>query len=252
MVFRNFLIKMLISTGFLMIFSTKFVDVTVGERLSEYPLETAWKATGIPLREVSTESWLKLNERRLSLYELKALAEEIQKKLNLKPRTKMLAGEEENFSYVSFEGIQPNGTNVSFTLQSIRNDGVSETQLGIYTTHFGEVKNLRRYLQNLKGTIISLGSDLDFSVVFSGERSGKIPPALVRELSGRAFRKINAELVDSAFEDDISNQIGFSSLLKESVEIDTRRINVEFNTRYDRVRNTTQIILATPRATDGV
>lgn len=249
---RDFLIKMLISTGFLMIFSTKFVDVTVGERLSEYPLETAWKATGIPLREINTESWLKLNERRLSLYELKALAKEIQKKLNLKPRTKMLAGEGENFSYVSFEGIQPNGTNVSLTLQSTRNDGVSETQLGIYTIHFGEVKNLRRYLQNLKGTIIGLGSDLDFNVVFSGERPGKIPPALVRELSGRAFRKINAELVDSAFEDDISNQTGFSKLIKESVEIDTRRINVEFNTRYDRVRNTTQIILATPRATDGV
>ena len=226
--------------------------MTIGERLAEYPLETAWKATGIPLREVNTESWLKLNESRLSLSQLKLFAEEIQKKLNLRLRTKMLTGEEEYFSYVSFEGTQPNGTNVSITIQSTRIDEVSETQIGIYTVHSGEIKNLRRYIQDLRGVITGLGSDLDFNVVFSGERPGKIPPALVRELSGRAFRKLNAELVDSAFEDDNSNQIGFSRLIKESVEIDTRRINVEFDTRYDRVRNITQIILAAPRATGGV
>ena len=249
---RNFLIKMLISTGFLMIFSTKFVDVTIGERLSEYPLETAWKATGIRLREVNTESWLKLNDSRLSLYQLKRSAEEIQKKLNLKLRTKMLTGEEEYFSYVSFEGIQPNGTNVSITIQSTRIDGISETQMGVYTIHSGELKNLRQYIQDLRGKIIDLGSDLDFNVVFIGERPGKIPPALVRELSGRAFRKLNAELVDSAFEDDNSNQIGFSRLIKESVEIESRRINIEFDTRYDRDRNITQIMLATPRITGGV
>ncbi|MGE5604996.1 MAG: YwmB family TATA-box binding protein [Bacteroidota bacterium] len=249
---RSFLVKMLISAGFLMIFSTKFVDVTIGERLYEYPLETAWKATGIPLREVNTESWLKLNDSRLSLSQLKRFAEDIQKKLNLRLKTKMLAGEEEYFSFVSFEGTQPNGTNVSITIQSTRIDGVSETQMGIYTIHSGEMKNLRQYIQNLRGIIISLGSDLDFNVVFIGERPGKIPPTLVRELSGRAFRKINAELIDSAFEDDNSYQTGFSRLIKESVEIDTRRINVEFDTRYDRIRNVTQIILATPRATDGV
>lgn len=252
MVIRNFLVKMLISTGFLMIFSTKFVDVTIGERLYEYPLETAWNATGIPLREVNTESWLKLNDSRLSLSQLKRFAEEIQKKLNLKPRTKMLAGEEESFSYVSFEGIQPNGTNVSITIQSTRIDGISETQMGVYTIHFGEMKNLRQYIQNLRGTIISLGSDLDFNVVFIGEQNGKIPQTLVRELSGRAFRKINAKLIDSAFEEDNSNQIGFSGLIKESVQIDDHRINIEFDTRYDRVRNITQIILATPRVTGGV
>jgi hypothetical protein len=249
---RNFLVKMPISTGFLMVVSIKFVDVTIGERLYEYPLETAWKATGVALSEVSTESWLKINDRRQSLYQLKQIGAELQKKLNIRLKTKILTGEEENFSYVSFEGIQPNGTNVSISLQSTMIDDVSETQLGIYTVHSGAIKNLRRYIQELREKINSLGSDLDFKVVFSGEHSGRIPPTLVRELSGRAFRKIKAELVDSAFEDGNSNQVGFSRLIKESVQVETRRINIEFGTRYDRDRNTTQIILATPRATGDV
>ena len=75
---------------------------------------------------------------------------------------------------------------------------------------------------------------------------------LIRELSGRAFRKINAELVDSAFEGGNSNQKAFSSLIKEAVEIDAHKVNVEFGARYDQDQNMTQIILATPGTTGGV
>ena len=250
--FQKYLLKMLLSAGFLLIFSTKFIDVTIGERLCEYPLETAWKATGIPLREVDTEAWMKLNDRRLSLYELKTIAGQIQKKLNLRLKTKMLTGEQDDFSYLSFEGIQPNGTSVTITIQTTRTEEIAETQLGIYTVHAGEMENLRQYIRDLREKLVSLSDEVDFSVVFIGERSGRISPTLVRELSGRAFRKVNAELVDSAFEEGNSNQRGYSSLIKDSVDIETRRVNIEFDTRYDQVRNITQIIIATPRATDGV
>lgn len=249
---RNFLIKMLLSAGFLLIFSTKFIDVTIGERLYEYPLETAWKATGVPLREVNTEAWMKLNDRRLSIFELKELAGQVQKKLDLRLKTKMSAGEEEDFSYLSFEGAQSNGTSVTITIQSIRSGELSETQLGVNTVHVGEVTNLRGYINDLRQNLAALGSGLDFNVAFVGERSGKVPQSMVRELSGRAFRKLKAELVASAFEEGNSNQIGFSNLIKDSVEVDAHVVNVEFDTRYDRARNLTQIILATPRATDGV
>ncbi len=249
---RNFFLKMLLSAGFLLLFSTKFVDVTIGERLYEYPLESAWKATGIPLREINTAAWMKLNNRRLSLYELKEIARQIQRKLNLRLKTKMLTGEQDDFSYLSYEGIQPNGTSVTITIQTTMTEEISETQLGVYTVHVGEMNNLRRYIQDLRAKLASLSSDLDFNVVFIGERLGRISPTLVRELSGRAFRKINAELLDSAFEDGNSNQIGFSSLIKDSVDLETRQVNIEFDTRYDHVRNTTQIMLASPRANDGV
>ncbi len=249
---KNFFIKMLLSVGFLLLFSVKFVDVTIGEKLYEYPLETAWKATGIPLREVETEAWMRLNNRRISFYELKEVAGEIQKKLKLRAKTKMVTGEQDDFGYLSFEGVQPNGTNVTITIQSISSGDYNETQLGVNTVYTGEMNNLRGYIQDLQEQLASLGSNLDFNVIFSGERSGKISQTLVRELSGRAFRKINAELIDSAFEEGNSYQKAYSKLIKDSVEIDTRPVNIEFDTRYDQNQNITQIILATPRATDGV
>lgn len=249
---RSYMLKMLLSAGFLLLFSTKFVDVTIGERLYEYPLETAWKATGIPLREVDTEAWLKLNDRRVSIYELKEIAGRIQKKLKLRTKTEMIIGEEEDFCYLSFEGIQSNGTNVTITIQSLASGEFTETQLGVNTIHNGTMSNLRGYILDLQEQLGSLGSDLNFNVVFIGERSGRISQVLIRELSGRAFRKINAELVDSAFEGGNSNQKAFSGLIKETVEIDTHKVNVEFDTRYDQNQNITQIILATPGTTGGV
>ncbi|NLW46722.1 MAG: hypothetical protein GXY86_05250 [Firmicutes bacterium] len=249
---RGYLLKMLLSIGFLLLFSTKFVDVTIGERLYEYPLETAWKATGIPLQEVDTEAWLKLNDRRVSIYELKEIAGGLRKKLKLRLKTEMIIGEEKDFCYLSFEGIQGNGTNVTVTIQSLANGEFAETQLGVNTIYTGNMNNLREYIRDMRGQLAHLGSDLNFNVVFIGERSGRIPPLLIRELSGRAFRKINAELVDSAFEDGNSNQKAFSGLIKEAVEIDTHKINVEFDTRYDQNHNITQIILATPGTTGGV
>lgn len=249
---RNYILKMLLSAGFLLLFSTKFVDVTIGERLYEYPLETAWKATGIPLQEVDTEAWLKLNDRRVGIYELKEIAGRIRKKLKLRTKTEMVTGEEENFCYLSFEGVQSNGTDVTITIQSLANGEFTETQLGVNTIYTGAMSNLRGYIQDLREQLAGLGSDLNFNVIFIGERSGRISPPLIRELSGRAFRKINAELVDSAFEDGNSNQKAFSGLIKESVEVDTHKVNVEFDTRYDRNQNITQITLATPGTTGGV
>lgn len=249
---RNFFMKILFSAIFILLFSTKFVDVTVGERLYEYPLETAWKATGIPLQEIDIEAWMKLNDRRLTLYELREIAGRIQKKLNLRLKTGMITGEQDDFCYLAFEGTQPNGTSVTITIQSSRFGEISETQLGVNTIHIEEVNNLREYIRDFREKLAGLGEDLDFNVVFIGEHKGKIPAVLVRELSGRAFRKLKAELVNSAFEEDSSIQRGLSGLIKEKVEIDACVANVEFSTRYDRARNITQIILAAPRAIGGV
>ncbi len=249
---KSFIVKMSLSAVFLLFFSIRFVDLTIGEKITEYPLEIAWKATGLPLKEVATETWLKLNDRWLSIYDLQQTADEIKQKLLFTSKTKPIFGEQNEFNYLFFEGIQSDGTIVTVTLQSTSSDGIGETQMGINTTHNGNINNLRLYINALKTKITKVGKGPHINVLLLGERSGKISPLLVKELTGKAFHKIEATLVDSGYTDGNSSQKGYTSLINDFINHNNKRVNVEIGTRYDEARNITEIIIATPNLTDGV
>jgi hypothetical protein len=251
---KKYMLNMGLSALFLVIFSVRFVDVTIGEKLFEFPLETAWKVTGIPLTEINVEAWMKLNDQWLSANDLKRLAPEMAKQLELTKEGQLTAGVQTGYSFASFEGTQRDGTVVTVTLQSSNAGTEYETQLGIITAHDGQINNLRHYIESLKKTITQLNPkrEIHFSVEFQGKRPGKITPLFIKDLSGRAFRKIDAEFVESGFENGASSQKGYTQLIPESIIYNFKRINIEICTRYDETRNLTEIIMATPNSTDGV
>ena len=246
------LVRLSLAAIFLLFFSLRFVDVTIGEKLYEYPLETAWKATGLALTEVSTETWMKLNDRWLTVTELKTVAEQIKGKLNISEKTRMTTGQQGEFNFVCFEGTRGDGTQVTITLQSADTDATRETQLGINTIYNGPVNNLRRYIEVLKGYIITLGSNAHFSVVLEGKRRGKITPLLIRELSGRAFQKVAAVAVESSYQNGCSSDKGYTKLIQDEITYNFKKVNIEFSTRYDETEDLTQVLIATPNLTDGV
>ncbi|HEX3043386.1 MAG TPA: YwmB family TATA-box binding protein [Bacillota bacterium] len=251
---KKYLLNMGLSALFLVIFSIRFVDVTIGEKLFEFPLETAWKVTGLPLTEINVEAWMKLNDQWLSAGELKGMAPEIAKQLELNKETSLTAGAQSGYSFASFEGTQRDGTVITITLQSSNDETEHETQLGIITAHDGHINNLRHYIESLKAAISLLNPkrEIHFSVEFQGQRSGKITPLFIKDLSGRAFQKIDAELVESGYVNGASSQKGYTRLIHEAIVYNFKRINIEICTRYDETRNLTEIIMATPNSTDGV
>ncbi|MCL6589065.1 MAG: YwmB family TATA-box binding protein [Firmicutes bacterium] len=251
---KKYLARMGLSTVFLLIFSVRFVDVTIGEKLFEFPLETAWKVTGIPLAEVRVEAWMKLNDQWLAAPDLNRMARTLSRKLGFAKEGPITAGEQTGYSFASFEGVQRDGTLITITIQSAHNGVEHETQLGIITAHDGRIKDLRHYINALKTTVSGLNpkGKIHFSVEFQGQRPGKISPLLAKDISGRAFRKIEAGLVDSGFTDGASSQKGYTRLIPEATVYNFRRINIEICTRYDPARDLTEIIMATPNSSDGV
>lgn len=248
---KNFIIKMSLSGLFLLLFSLRFVDMTIGETIIEHPLETAWKATGLPLKEISTGTWMKYNDQWLNVYDLKISAEAIKAKLKLTTRTPFTMGQQNEFNYISFQGMCHDGTEVTVTLQSGSSGGTGETQLGINTSYYGKMKNVREYVRSWKSRLAQLGNQPHISVIFAGEKPGKIKAVRVRDITGRAFRKINARLITSGFAGENSSHKGYTHLINDFVIINNSRINVEIETRYDEARNVTEIIMASPNITDG-
>ncbi|HBE78055.1 MAG TPA: hypothetical protein DDW65_09800 [Firmicutes bacterium] len=249
--FKSFMIKMIWASAFLAIFSLKFVDVSIGKLQNEYPLEAGWKAVGLPLQAVETETWLQFNKQWMSVYELKQLISSLQNKLGIITHSKPTYGEQDGMTYASLEGKTNDNTSVIITIQSMITDNSSETQLGVNTNHDGGVANLIGYVSGMKNRIMAIGKEPHFKVLLFGEYKGKLAQNVIKEFSSRVFNKIKAELVDSSYEAGNSTQKGFSKLIPDQVTYDSKQMNIEIGTRYDRERNITQIVLASPNLSDG-
>lgn len=249
---KTFLVKMLIALLSLVLFSIRFVDATIGESLYEHPLETAWKETGITLEAVSTEAWFKVNDRWLTVVELKELSREVERLFGMRLRSERLCGEENDFTYVSFEGIQPDQTVVTVTLQSTKAYGAQETQMGIYTFRNGRVANLRQYLTHLESLVKQMAGDNHFAIVLEGSVQGKITGAVVREMTGKAFRKLGAQLVEAHHEAAGSMTKGYSGRLPYVDRSSQQPVNLVISTIYDEVRKVTDVVMATPALSGNV
>lgn len=249
---KKFLLKLTISAIILLAFSLKFNDVTIGENIIEYPLETAWKATGLPIKEIATESWMRVGRQWQSIPELKDIAGRVKRQLSLTVIGKETTGGNGEFCYISFEGRQSDQTSVAVTIQSLFSDGVPETQMGISTSHEGEIANLRSYIKSIQASIEGLGSDVRFNLMLEGERAGKLAPDNIREISSLAFRRIHADLVDAGHQGPNSSYKGYTRLLNQAIRVNSQKINIEFGTRYDPARNSTHVLMATPNLQDGI
>ncbi len=247
---KSFLIKMSLALAFLALFSLKLVDISIGEFHQEYPLETGWKAVGLPLQEISTETWMQLNRKWMSVYELKQLTQKLQGKLGMTNRVKPTCGQQDGMTYASFENKINDGTVITLTIQSMRDETSDETQLGINTSLAGPTKDVGGYISHLENLIAGIGGEPHVKVMLSGEYKGQLTANVIKEFSSRVFQKMNADFVESSYVAGNSNQKGYSHLIKESTTYENKKFNVEICTRYDGERNITQIILATPSFND--
>jgi hypothetical protein len=250
-VLKRYLIKLLLAAGFLLLFSLRFVDTTIGADVWEDPLESGWRTTGLPLEEVDTETWLKLNNRWLKVAELEQLAQQIMAKLRMRPQTTPVSGVQDNYSFISFEGNCSDGTHVTVTIQSCRQQHRNETQMGVYTARMHPGNNLRAYLENLKTSLRKLGKGGNTAVIMSSKWRGELKRSELDILSRRIFQKLKATMVEVDYRDSrTSFYKGYTATLLKNPDR-LAQYNVEFSAQYDRQGRYTRVKLASP-GEDGV
>jgi hypothetical protein len=249
---KRFFIRLLAAVVFLLLFSLRFVDATVGEKIWADPLESGWKGTGLVLEEVETETWMKLADRRMTVNELKNAAKKMQDTLGIRLKNNFITGKQDGYSYLSFTGSRADRTEVTVTLQSCRCVNRDETQLGIYTSKMYPADNLRPYLENLKTAINRLGKNGHTAVIFAGKCKGALNRDEARELSRKIFRKLDAELIEVARQSpENSVYKAYSADLPKNPE-SMIHSNIELMIGYDPASKVTRIRLATPGSEEGV
>lgn len=249
---KRFLIRLLGAAIFLLLFSLRFVDATVGEKIWSDPLESGWKSAGLVLEEVDTETWMKLANRGMKLSELRKVARRMTESLGIRLKTGLITGNQDEYNYLSFTGTGFDRTEVTVTIQSCQCLNRNETQLGIYTSKSHPPDNLRPYLNNLKTAIGRLGRNAHTAVIFAGNRQGALNRDEAKELSRKIFRKLDAELIEVAY------RSSGNSIYKAYTEVLPRNptgvlhSNIELQIGYDSADQVTRIRLATPGSEEGV
>jgi hypothetical protein len=245
-VLKGYLIKLLIAAGFLLLFSLRFVDTTIGAGVWEDPLESGWRSTGLALEEVNTETWLKLNNRWLDVAALERTARQIMTKLRMKLQVKPISGLQADYSFISFEGVRSDRTRVTVTIQSCRGPQQSATQMGVYTSRLDPGNNLLPYLNNLKTTLRMLGGDVKTTVIMAGKWQGELGRDQLKSLSRRIFQKLQAALVEVDCRDSRTRMYkGYTPVLLKNPYRPARH-NVEFSAQYDQQGHFTKVQLASP------
>jgi hypothetical protein len=249
---KRFVIRSLGAAIFLLLFSLRFVDATVDEKIGMDPLESGWKSSGLALEEVATETWMKLADRSMQLSELEKVAQRITKSFGLRLKTGFITGNQGDYNYLSFTGTGLDRTEVTVTLQSCRGLSRDETQLGLYTSKLHPADDLRPYLNSIKTAIGSLGKNGHTAVIFAGNWKGALNRDEAKELSRKIFRKLDAELVEVAYQ---SPGNGVYKAYTRALPRNPQGVlhsNIELQIGYDPADKVTRIRLATPGSEEGV
>lgn len=249
---KQFLIRITVAAVFLLFFSLRFVDATISEAVWEHPLESGWKATGLILEAVDTETWTKLANSWMSVVELQKVARVVAAKLRLRSESDWISGIQDHYSYISFEGTRPDRTRVIVTIQSCRDDRQSETQIGIYTSKPNPSAGLRTYLGHLQAAIAGVAKDCHTRIFLIGKYQGEMKRPQIQELSRRVFRKLDAQLIEVDYPAP-GNSIyrGYTPALLKNPD-GLYCSNFEFCTKYDSEEAVTQVQLAAPSSDEGV
>ncbi|MGQ9779280.1 MAG: hypothetical protein ACUVRM_05300 [Bacillota bacterium] len=111
---KRFLLRYTLALGVLFLFSTRFVDVTVGSGCGRHPAEIAWGATGLAAERFVLDYWVEAKEDG---GDLRRLAEQVGKDLRLK-ETAVFAGQAQDVRFANLDGRLPDGGELVFTVQS--------------------------------------------------------------------------------------------------------------------------------------
>ena len=242
---RRFIRKTLFSLCFLLLFTTRFVDLTFSVAIKEHPLLVGWETVGIPLDEIELEGWKKLNQEFMSRAELEELATKLKQRLKLKTIAPPVQGEELDFSYVTLEGQLGEGVQVVITLQSIYGEANLAETCGV-RCDAASSENLAETLLRFKRSFEPLVGEFPLALMVGGVQPGRLSEGEAYLLMKKVFHRLQVAESSGVVDWEYGSWSAWSSLLDGRVVRLGRAINLEFAYRYEAADDQTRIVLASP------
>ncbi len=245
---RRYLLKMLFSLLFLLLFTVRYVDLSFSLALATHPLVMGWEGTGIPVQEIELEGWKKIDQQYNNATQLKKIGTELEKKLKLKPTVPPVTEDELDFSYVNFVGELAEKSRAIITLQSIKVEAnTAETFCGLLV-NLDSALDLEETLSLLDRACQPVVGAIPLTITLGGLLPGRISEGEAYNLMKSVFRRLQVAESHGLLEQGYGRWGGYSALLEGSpvMNINGKKVNVEFGYRYIAEDDLTYLALSTP------
>lgn len=216
-------------------------------------LGTAMAATGASLQEVSVNGWAKLPSAQLSDAQLKEIVQTCMAQLDIKPEDyKITANQTAQHSLIRADTVGAKFRAVAIAqVVHIKDPMTGERQAEAYlvVNIDGASQSdlvIPDWRQKISAAINNFNGSPRITTCLVGWLDGKLKDEDLGNNLNKAFKAVDADVVDTLSSANFVSYTGYSPAIDESLQYDGKKVNLNMAMRYSPQDNRTYVIIGSP------
>lgn len=212
-------------------------------------LRTAFNKTASNLVEWNMNYWSSMEEENLTVEEMKEIALNLEKKLNLDQEGVLEEETFENYNKISISNQSGEEIFLTIIVESLEESGIHENYILVDLSLDHTVKEIEKYEETIKDYLEDLNCEVEESITMVGNFDEKLNISEMREKIGDSFESIEARILEGIEETEYGEMVsltGYSPQIHNTIELGEREININGALRYNEYEGKTYLWLGSP------
>ncbi|MFO7151964.1 MAG: YwmB family TATA-box binding protein [Bacillota bacterium] len=239
-------LKILVISAFFML-ASPFSSYSMVEK---DPMVRAFTAAGVQIESFDVADWSRINEDFMEFSDLEEIAEKAFTVFQTSGEKYSVSRDSDDmYRVVTLESPLSDGNYVRIVVQTVKLpeefEKEPQTYLAVSVTgsDAGKLKDIK---QKVARAIRSSGGQSRITTCLAGVVYGRFNWIEVNEITNKILEELKVEYVEKMEDLEMQNFIGYSPLLKDSLEIMGKEYNVNLAVRYSEEDDRTYIWLGVP------
>ncbi|WP_227762527.1 YwmB family TATA-box binding protein [Zhaonella formicivorans] len=216
-------------------------------RNGTHPAYQSFMHAGANLEELNVQAWAKLKYPQIEPGKMVEILKAVSAAFDPEAVFKLTAVREHHLQGMILEGdLEPD----SFFYANLATLGGGSEQSGTYLlvnlTQRGSSTNLEDWQEKAKAAFKKLGASPKVSVIFTGTLEKELTLVQKERLVYEMFKEVAALRVEGVSGPELVSISGYTPLIKDSLKVDGRKINLNIALSYDDIAGKTVVRVGSP------
>ncbi len=246
---KAIIILVSISILFTILLTISYFENKQKQELPEATLQKSFNVSGAKIISSEIYFWSKLDNTKKGFENLKPLAYDFTKSLGITSNNFLSDSFDNNdlIQNIEMRGITKSGKIADIKIQLSKNNANSDENF-ISVSVSEDLSNSG--LEEIRRSVMAVFKKNNISPrvnsCMTGSFDGKLDQTRLNDISKRILKEVNAKKIEGIRDGNLISVSAYSPSIRESVEANGNKINLNLAIRYNSIENKTYIWLATP------